>query len=381
MRKKIIFLCQHVSPDENRAQHNRVRFLCDHYCLYIVSTGPVSCRAGKNAKSVFISPFKKKGLKGLSFFWGVWRVLQLARRNGVEVLYSTYEPRTIILAWVVMRLSKVILILDLWDDPEKELMIAGIKEGLRNKINMLVKKFMFHGAKLCLKDADKIILGLVPEGVVEKYSLSGKELLPITNGINLKFNFQRGVAQNCKTGEVTVFYCGTVDKIRLEGLRECLKHVFEKWSGRLTLVITGSEGSGGYSWLEDQLRSFGDQLALQMNGRQPYREVIKSIGNSDICICPYPDKLDIAATYPVKLFDYMIMGKPIVASRLPGIKRILTHGVDGLLFTPGHYDEMAECIIRLGVSDALSQMLSQNAQKTALKYSWDNIHEKIYRFI
>ena len=380
-RPRLIFVCQHISSDENRAQFNRVRFLCEHYCLYIIANGPVSSEACKNAKTVFFPPFGKKKFSFFSFIWGLWKVLQIVRKENIKQIYSTYEPRTIFLAHITAKLLKMTWILDLWDDPEKGVLITKQRPGALNRLIVFAKKVEFNLVKPCLKSADKIIIGLVPDRVIEKYSLCSSKILTITNGINLQYDFQRQIGnRNINNERFTIFYCGTVDRIRMEGLKDCVKIVLGQLAD-LKIIVIGREETGGYSWLKDQLKDLGNRLILEVKGRQPYKKVIDAIDESDICICPYPDKLDITATYPVKIFDYMMMGKPVVASSLTGISRILTHGVDSLLFRPGRYDEMADCIINLYNSKPLRQKLSRNAKKNVLKYSWDSIHEKIYEFL
>jgi glycosyltransferase involved in cell wall biosynthesis len=47
---------------------------------------------------------------------------------------------------------------------------------------------------------------------------------------------------------------------------------------------------------------------------------------------------------PMKLIEYMAMGKPVVAPDLPNIRDILTHDREGLLFTPGDAGSLAECL-------------------------------------
>ncbi len=182
-------------------------------------------------------------------------------------------------------------------------------------------------------------------------------------------------------GCFVIFYCGTVDRIRLEGLKACMDIVLKKVPQLLKLIIIGREEPGGYWWLEKELNEFGGKLILDFRGRQSYRNVINGINESDICICPYPDRLDIAVTYPVKIFDYMIMEKPIVASSLPGVNRILTHGIDSMLFKPGRYDDMADCIVKLYESEGLRKKMAVNAKKNVVKFSWESIDRNIFEFI
>lgn len=61
-----------------------------------------------------------------------------------------------------------------------------------------------------------------------------------------------------------------------------------------------------------------DQLIL--TGRQKYTLMPEFIGASDICILPaYQDEIIMQDIVPIKMYEYMAMQKPIIATKLPGL--------------------------------------------------------------
>ena len=61
-----------------------------------------------------------------------------------------------------------------------------------------------------------------------------------------------------------------------------------------------------------------DQMIL--TGRQKYKIMPDLIGASDICILPaYKDEIIMQDIVPIKLYEYMAMKKPVIATRLPGL--------------------------------------------------------------
>ena len=50
---------------------------------------------------------------------------------------------------------------------------------------------------------------------------------------------------------------------------------------------------------------------------------------------------------PLKLFEYMALGRAIIAPDAPNIREILTHDVDALLFEPDNPQSLASAIRRL----------------------------------
>ena len=63
-------------------------------------------------------------------------------------------------------------------------------------------------------------------------------------------------------------------------------------------------------------------------------------------------------TSPLKLFEYMAAGRPIVASDLPSIREVLRDGVNALLVPPGDPVAMAAAIARLLGDRALAARLA-----------------------
>ena len=377
----MIFLCHGISSDPNRTQFNRIRFVSQIFPLYVVSCEPVSKQAARNSKKIYSFPLSGRMWRFFFFFWAVWTVLRLKKAHPqIKRIYSTYEPRNIILGFLISGWFSLEWIADLWDDPEKMVMASRAFAG---PVHLLAKKVEFCFARRLLKHAVKIIIGLVPQKIISKFGLREKQCIAITNGINPGIKFKT-IAQERpekeKPNEVNIFYCGPIDEVRLEGLPECFKILLQSVKC-IRFIAAGPELGNGVSWLTGKMADLGNSVSLEVPGYQPYLKILDLIGASDVCICPYPDKLDLATAYPVKIFDYMAMGKPLVASSLSGIKAIVTHKEDALLFSPGDYHDMADCILRLISSETLRRNLGANAQKNVMRFSWDIIHRRLSVFL
>ena len=64
----------------------------------------------------------------------------------------------------------------------------------------------------------------------------------------------------------------------------------------------------------------GAQLIL--TGKQPYAKIPEFIAAADICILPaYPDEKIMQDIVPIKIFEYMAVGKPVITTKLNGIMK------------------------------------------------------------
>lgn len=105
---------------------------------------------------------------------------------------------------------------------------------------------------------------------------------------------------------------------------------------------------------------------------------------SDILVSPQVPNPDGTPFFgsPTKLFEYMAMGKAIVASDLDQIGSILSSGDDSILFKPGDSDELASAILILSSDSSMRARLGNNARNKAIAgFSWDKHIQAIDRVL
>jgi glycosyltransferase involved in cell wall biosynthesis len=75
---------------------------------------------------------------------------------------------------------------------------------------------------------------------------------------------------------------------------------------------------------------------------------------------------------PLKLFEYMILGRAVVAPDTPNIREVLTAGHDALLFTPEAPAALERAILALCEDAGLRARLGRQARRTILEhpYTW-----------
>lgn len=81
-----------------------------------------------------------------------------------------------------------------------------------------------------------------------------------------------------------------------------------------------------------------------------------------------------------KLYEYMAMGKPIVAVDLPSIREEATDGKDILLANPEDPQDLAEKIASVLNNPSLAETLAQNAYQTADEFSWEKRADRLADF-
>lgn len=87
-------------------------------------------------------------------------------------------------------------------------------------------------------------------------------------------------------------------------------------------------------------------------GRLPEAETLAEIARSDALVLP-----SFMEGLPIVLMEAMALGKPVIATRVAGVPELVTDGVDGLLFTPSKWDELAAKIATLAGDEGMRRRL------------------------
>lgn len=123
--------------------------------------------------------------------------------------------------------------------------------------------------------------------------------------------------------------------------------------------------------LERMAHEFGIGDVVEFTGSVPKREVPAQLASMDVATAPYP-RLDGFYFSPLKVYDYLASGRPIVASRVGHLPHLLRHGETALLVAPGDVDDLARALVRLWRSPSFAGSLGRAARADAVAlHGWD----------
>ncbi|OGZ40446.1 MAG: hypothetical protein A3B04_02370 [Candidatus Portnoybacteria bacterium RIFCSPLOWO2_02_FULL_39_11] len=121
---------------------------------------------------------------------------------------------------------------------------------------------------------------------------------------------------------------------------------------------------------------------IALAGHQLHETMPLWMKAADILVLPNKGQENISKLYtsPLKLFEYMVIGRPIVASDLPSLREIL-NAKNAILFEPDNSKSLALAIKKLIQDSSRAQLLADQARLDAQKYSWSARAKKILEFI
>ena len=141
---------------------------------------------------------------------------------------------------------------------------------------------------------------------------------------------------------------------------------------------------GGHPKEPDLARTRSVAERLGIAGRVTFTGLVEPsrvpelLKQADVLVLPNPaSAISTRYTSPLKLFEYMAAGRPIVASDLPSIREILRDDVNALLVPPGDVTAAAHAIERLLDDPALADRLAHAALQDVPQYSWQRRAEQL----
>ena len=192
----------------------------------------------------------------------------------------------------------------------------------------------------------------------------------VPNGVDLT-RFHPGVQTSVPddlAGRFIVGFSGSMKAWHgLEVLMEAFR-VLAQWSPAYHLLVVGDGPLRG--WIDGYVRGARLDGAVTMTGWVPPPELPGLLKAMDVAVAPYPATEDFYFS-PLKLYEYMAVGAPVVASRLGQIAQTIRHGETGLLVEPGDPIALASQIERLRTDPVLRVNVGARAACRAADFTWE----------
>lgn len=113
-------------------------------------------------------------------------------------------------------------------------------------------------------------------------------------------------------------------------------------------------------YLRKLIRDLGLEGHVFMTGPLNAEEMKQRFLASEVFLCP-----SIMENSPNSLCEAMLLGMPVVAARVGGIPDLVTDREDGLLFSGGHPEELADAVIRILSDRQMAYSLGRHARRAA----------------
>jgi glycosyltransferase involved in cell wall biosynthesis len=258
--------------------------------------------------------------------------------------------------------------------PDAEIMIEKSNLGLSQppalyrflgKLMLKLDRFVMRKADLVIAQSEYLRQSLLSNG------LGDEHIVVVPNGAAVeKFaptvSGERVRHEHNLTGRPVVVYGGTMSKLRC---LDMLLHAFARVKeivpeARLMMIGEGDD--------VENLGGLAAQLGIANHvvfvGSVPYSDMPEYLAAGDVAVSPIPPKYIYKVSSPLKLFEYMATGKPVVAnSEIPEQRDALSKSKGGVL-VPFNSEAFAAGLIELLQSPDKAQAMGQAGREWVVKH-------------
>ena len=267
-------------------------------------------------------------------FWGMSALARAVLRRRPGLLYERYSLFNVS-GIVVSKLFRIPLLLEV-DAP-----LAYEKE----QYEKLALRRLAYGLErwICSHSTRTIVVSTPMKNILARQGVPPDHMVVISNGVNtveiassvgrLDVRAKYGIGAKLVLGFVGWFKPWH----RLDAVIDLLA-TRPGWRGRIHLLFVGDGPEAGP--LRERVRALGLEDSVTLTGPVGREQIYDHIDAFDVALQPHVTEY----ASPMKMFEYLALGKCVVAPDLENIREILTHGEDGLLFRPGDAADMARAI-------------------------------------
>ena len=245
----------------------------------------------------------------------------------------------------------------------------------------IIRAMKHRLAAFALKHCDRVVV--LTEGlrelVIERYGVQRERAAVLPSGTDGDLFTPRDPVVCRRTIGLAAEpnYIGFVGSLyRYQGLSYLLEAMalVRRADPLIHLLVVG-DGEAGTE-LKEQAERLGLASCITWTGRVPYQEVPTFIGAMTVCVAPF--RGDRGETSPVKVFDYLACGRPVIASAIPSVIGAFSSDSGVLFVPPDNPIELAEAIHKLVLDRPLcNRMGMQGRRLVEQQYQWATLTQRL----
>jgi glycosyltransferase involved in cell wall biosynthesis len=333
-------------------------------------------------------------LKLVPYFTGISLVLEtfnklrkLVSTYGIDVIH-VFNPTLIcgIPGWLIGQVCHRPWVLEFSD-----LVINfGIDTGQMSPKSLVTKMGFFVQNNLPFR-ADMVIATNFIGKMLETKGMPSEKISVIPCGVNSSMFYPeidaRKIKEKYRLGDsIVILYQGLVCKAYgTDTLLEAMSKVSHR-NEKVKLLIVGFHRNRERVEFEqdEEIIAFKEKTALLgiedkviFTGPQPPETIPNFIAAADICVNPMPYTLTCRAGSPIKVFEYMAVAKPVVATALDSVEGVIIDGETGVIAKPDA-ENIAEKILWLVENPSIRDKIGRNArEKVVAEYEWEKLGDRL----
>lgn len=379
----ILFLAHNINIHSRTGDAIHVRELAEN----LSGLGnKVSLVVGLNPSHQNISDFTNKTNLGITYvkepmikfprshdLYIISKCLSLAKKNPFDIIYErNFSCR---IGVILSKLLKIPLVIEINGIVETEMHLQGRHiSSIRKRIGKKLRQLFFEQTSKIV-----VVSPRIKENLVNSYNIAIENIIIVPNGANTTL-FRPMDQQNTKSAiglkQEKKYVCFIGNLAPWQGVEYLIQAApfIIKLIPEVIFLIVG-DGTVRKE-LENRVKEMKVSAYFLFTGSVIYDLVPYYINASDVCISI---KKPVLPGSPLKVFEYMACGKPVIATRKSAYGfEILEEFGAGLLVDQDNLEEISNAITYLLKNPTESKKMGFAGRKLVIdNYSWRNTALKV----
>ncbi len=163
---------------------------------------------------------------------------------------------------------------------------------------------------------------------------------------------------------------------------DVLVQAFARLSKGELVIVGGLKGESDFDRIQGLARSLDLGDRVKFPGSLPQKDVARELARATVVVAPFlKSAMTSEHTSPIKAFEAMAAGRPLLISDTDASREIVEDGRTGLVVPPGNVEAWSQALERVLSDRALQMSLARAAFEKATQYSWARRAERIEDFL
>jgi glycosyltransferase involved in cell wall biosynthesis len=265
---------------------------------------------------------------------------RLARKNGIPTIFYAIDIEHRLIPFRFLQpLGRLIESKNIRDAD----LAISINEGLRE-----------YTIKMGAKENRTLVL---------RAGIDAQKFDPAVDGNKIREKY--GIGQD----DFVLFFMGWL--YDFSGLKEVATELSKMDNNKIKFLIVG-EGDA-YKDLQAIRTKYHSEDRIILTGKQPYDLLPYYLAASDICLLPAYNNEIMRDIVPIKMYEYMAMGKPVISTKLPGVMKEFREG-NGVIFIEKPEDTLEKALEIICGGNIVKE--GNRARKFVEKLDWESITDE-----
>lgn len=163
---------------------------------------------------------------------------------------------------------------------------------------------------------------------------------------------------------------------------DVLVRAFARLAKGELVIVGGLQGESDFDRIQGLARSLNLGDRVRFLGSLPQKDVAQELARATVVAAPFlKSAMTSEHTSPIKAFEAMAAGRPLLISDTEASREIVEDGRTGIVVAPGSVEAWSEALDRLLSDRALQMALARAAFEKATQFSWARRAERIEDFL